>query len=68
MLSNCRRHKTLRALALIAVLAFAAPAALADFDAALSYFKQGKYAESAKEWEATLANAPDYAYGHFMLG
>ena len=68
MLSNCRRHKTLRALALIAVLAFAAPAALADYDAALSYFKQGKYAESAKEWEATLANAPDYAYGHFMLG
>lgn len=68
MMFNRKHRGTLRLLALGAALALAAPMALADYDAALKYFKQGKYAESAKEWESTVANAPDYAYGHFMLG
>jgi tetratricopeptide (TPR) repeat protein len=58
----------LQALVLLAAVLFTVPAAIADYDAGLAYWKQGKYAESAKEWEAVVANAPDYAFGWFMLG
>ena len=51
-----------------ALLSFVLAPALADYDAGLAYFRQGKYVESAAEWEAVIANAPEYSYGYYMLG
>lgn len=64
-----KRPTTLtRLLTLAAIVALATASAVADYDAGLALWKEGKYAESAKEWEAVVANAPDYAFGYFMLG
>ncbi|MDQ7006588.1 MAG: tetratricopeptide repeat protein [Acidobacteriota bacterium] len=55
-------------LATVALLALAMAPVMADYDAGLAYFKQGKYVESAAEWEGVIANAPEYAYAYYMLG
>ncbi|RMG43563.1 MAG: tetratricopeptide repeat protein [Acidobacteria bacterium] len=56
--------------ALVALLcvSLAVPPALADYEQAMSYFRQKKYVEAAAEFEALLSNAPDWDYGYFMLG
>lgn len=53
---------------LAALLGLVLAPVFADYDAGLAYFKQGKYVESAAEWEAVIANAPEYSYGYYMLG
>ena len=55
-------------LAAAALLALAAAPVMADYDAGLAYFRQGKFVESAAEWEGVIANAPEYAYAYYMLG
>jgi tetratricopeptide (TPR) repeat protein len=51
------------------ILALAiAPAAMADQEQALTYFKGGKYLEAAGEFQALIDEHPDYAYAYFMLG
>jgi|GEM_PF-2862156 len=53
----------------ILILALAvAPAAMADQEQALTYFKGGKYLEAAGEFQALIDEHPDYAYAYFMLG
>ncbi len=65
-----KQRLTITRIGLVALTlsALAIAPAIADYDAGLSYFKQGKYVESAAEWEAVVANAPEYAFGYFMLG
>jgi tetratricopeptide (TPR) repeat protein len=65
--------KTLRPLARAlgagaVLLAVAAAPGLADYDQGLAYFKQGKYVESAAEWEDVLNSSPEYDFGYYMLG
>ena len=64
MSSNAKKVLTVMAALLGLVLA----PVFADYDAGLAYFKQGKYVESAAEWEAVIANAPEYSFGYYMLG
>ena len=45
-----------------------APAAMADQEQALTYFKAGKWLEAAGEFQALIDEHPDYAYAYFMLG
>ena len=53
----------------VLILALAiAPAAMADQEQALTYFKGGKYLEAAGEFQAIIDEHPDYAYAYFMLG
>ncbi len=40
----------------------------ADYEQALSYFKSGKYAEAAAEFQALVEENPNYDYGYYMLG
>lgn len=54
--------------AVLLCAAAAGTAVLADWELGMSYFKQGKYVEAIAEFEATLANAPEYDFGHYMVG
>ena len=40
----------------------------ADYKLGIQYFKQGKYVESAGEFQAEVDMAPNYDYGYYMLG
>lgn len=51
------------------VVALAAvPALGADYEQGLDYFKAGKYAEAAQEFQALVDDSPSYDYGYYMLG
>jgi tetratricopeptide (TPR) repeat protein len=59
------------ALTLAVALAFAfAPAVWANeaLDQGMTYFKSGKYAEAAAEFQNLVDGAPNYDFGYFMLG
>ncbi len=61
--------KMMRALGCVMLLAaLTAAPALGDYDEGLRLFRAKKYAEAAAEWDQVVANAPDYAYGYYMLG
>jgi tetratricopeptide (TPR) repeat protein len=63
---NQRRTRTLAlALTLSAMLA---TTTLADFDDGMNFFKSGKYAESAAEFQALVDSSPEYGFGYYMLG
>ncbi len=53
-------------LALVAVVAV--PAALADYQTGMSYFKAGKYVEAAAEFQQLVDESPNYDYGYYVLG
>jgi len=53
---------------MIAVLLLSSSFILADYKLGLQYFKQGKYIESASEFQAEVDRAPHYDYGFYMLG
>ena len=40
----------------------------ADYEAALSNFRAGKYVEAAAEFQALVDASPEYDFGYFMLG
>ena len=63
------RWMTTAALLLITVsVAFVGMPALADWELGMTYYKQGKYVEAIAEFEATLATAPEYDFGYYMVG
>ncbi|GEM_PF-3257486 len=55
------------AVALVTVFLAILPAS-ADYEAAMSYYRQGKWVEAASEFEHVVHNAPEYDFGFFMLG
>ena len=59
-------RRTLLSALVISVIA--APVALADFQDGMNFFKSGKYAESAAEFQALVDVSPDYGFGYYMLG
>ena len=56
------------ALVPIVGLLLASSVALADYDSGMEFFKAGKYAEAAAEFQVIVEEAPEYDYGYFILG
>ena len=54
-------------LTLVAAALVAIPV-MADWELGMSYYKKGKYVEAIAEFEATLATAPEYDFGYYMVG
>jgi len=55
----------------VVVLAFfvgAIPATRADDPRGMEYFKAGRYAEAAAEFQSLVDQSPRYDYGYYMLG
>jgi tetratricopeptide (TPR) repeat protein len=63
-----KQVKTLKTLALATLLAVLAPAAWADYQAGMDYFKSGKYVEAAAEFQAIVDQSPEYDFGYYILG
>ncbi len=60
---------SVRALWLVVVLALVGGGFVyAEYEKARALYKAGKYAEAADAWSEAVSSAPDYAYGHSMLG
>lgn len=53
---------------LFLIAALAASPLLADWDAGVSAFQDGRYAEAADAFRAYVARSPDAPQGHYMLG
>jgi tetratricopeptide (TPR) repeat protein len=49
-------------------LVIASSMVLADYDSGMEFFKAGKYAEAAAEFQVIVEESPDYDYGYFILG
>ena len=49
-------------------LVMASSVVLADYDSGMEFFKAGKYAEAAAEFQFIVEESPDYDYGYFILG
>jgi Flp pilus assembly protein TadD len=55
--------------AVVLALGFAPVASANDaLNQGMSYFKSGKYAEAAAEFQTLVDGSPNYDYGYFMLG
>ncbi len=61
------KHRRTWGLALVVSLV-AVPATLADYQDGMNFFKAGKYAESAAEFQAIVDASPEYGFGYYMLG
>ena len=62
-----KRHVLSIALAAVSCLALATTAQ-ADLQTGMDYYKAGKYAEAAAEFQALVDGSPSYDFGHFMIG
>ncbi len=60
-------HRLGASLVAVAIV-LAGPAALADLDQGMTYFKSGKYMEAAAEFQALVDTSPSYDYGFYMMG
>lgn len=67
LVSRIRSRRLAAGVIAVVLVAGVAPA-LADYELGMSYFKQGKYPEAIAEFEAVLANAPEYDFGYYMVG
>ncbi|GAB4369086.1 MAG: hypothetical protein Kow0062_02730 [Acidobacteriota bacterium] len=68
-MTNRTRWTRLAVLMVLAVpVALVGTTALADWELGMTYYKQGKYVEAIAEFEATLATAPEYDFGYYMVG
>ena len=61
------RHSRAAVLAAL-VLAAAVGVAPAGYQEGLNYFKSGKYAEAAAEFQAIVDTSPNYDFGFYILG
>jgi tetratricopeptide (TPR) repeat protein len=52
----------------LAISAGSASLAFADLDQGMGFFRSGKYAEAAAEFQAMVDHAPNYDFGYYMLG
>jgi tetratricopeptide (TPR) repeat protein len=61
-------HYAVMALLIGGLLVAGVSNVMADFESGMNNFKAGKYVEAAAEFEAIVAESPEYDYGYYILG